>query len=113
MNTIEANNFSSGLISLIPILFGLILVVVVIFLFWVLPIMLGIKQARKKNYSPAWMCLGIHPLFGWIAFIVLVCVRPRIRCASCGGFVKDNFFKCPFCHEAVSANPGQELPPRL
>ena len=109
MNNIDANTFNSGLAFVFTLLFGVFFFAAIVFFGWVLPIMLGIKQARKKNYSPAWMWVGIHPLFGWMAFIVLVCVRPKVQCASCGGFVTDNFIKCPFCHDAVKPS----LPPPL
>src|ERR1039457_4476160 len=97
---------------IVAILVGIVLIAGLVFVLWVLPIMLGIKQARTKNYSPAWMWFGVHPLFGWIMFTILACLRPRIRCGSCGGFVQDNFVKCPFCHEAVVPSRGQESPPR-
>jgi|ERR1051326_3606562 hypothetical protein len=85
----------------------------VVFLFWAWPIRLGIREAKKKNYSPAWMWFGVHPLGGWITYAVLVCQRPRIRCGSCGGFAKDNFTRCPFCHEAIVTAGAQQSPPRV
>ncbi len=83
-------------------IFGLILFGVIIFLGWVLPITLGVKCAKRKNYSPAWMCFGIHPIGGWIAFIVLSCLEPRVACAHCGGFIKVNFRICPYCHAELA-----------
>jgi hypothetical protein len=76
---------------------GLVLLAMVATLGWVLPICLGVREARKKNYSPLWMLFGIHPLGGWIAFIVLACLPPRVQCRNCGGFVEANFRVCPFC----------------
>ena len=52
-------------IPAVVIAFGVIVFAGLVFVLWVLPITLGIKQAQKKNYSPAWMWFGVHPLFGW------------------------------------------------
>lgn len=35
-------------------------------LLWPFPIYLGVKQLKRKGYSPYWMCLGIIPLVAWI-----------------------------------------------
>ena len=87
----------------LPLIFFSVAIAVV--LGWVLPITLGVHQARKKNYPALWMLFGIHPLGGWIAFIVLACLPPRIQCPACGGFVQVHFRICPFCH-ANLAGPG-------
>jgi hypothetical protein len=82
---------------------------------WVLPIILGVRQATKKNYSPLWMLFGIHPLGGWIAFIVLACLPPRVQCRTCGGFVAAQFRICPYCRSELAGGaagaPGQGNPP--
>jgi hypothetical protein len=85
------------------VLMALVGAAMAIALLWVLPITLGIHQARKKNYSPLWMLFGIHPLGGWIAFIVLACLPPRVQCRNCGGFVAINFRVCPFCRADLDA----------
>jgi len=36
-------------------------------IFWVLPIVLGVKAARKNNRSPHWMWFGVHPFGAWSA----------------------------------------------
>ena len=87
------------------IIFPLVVSAIIIFL-WVLPIMLGVWCAKHKNYSPAWMCFGIHPLGGWIAFIVLSCLPDRIQCPNCGGFVKVNFKICPYCRAGINPPPS-------
>ena len=46
-------------------------------LIWFTPIWLGVRTARKKRLSPHWMWFGIHPLFGWIACLVLLLAKPR------------------------------------
>lgn len=64
---------------------------------WVIPVMLGIQTAARKHYSPHWMWFGIHPVGGWIAFIVLSCLPPRAECQHCGGYVSAQFRLCPYC----------------
>jgi hypothetical protein len=45
---------------------------------WILPIVLGIRAARRKGISPHWMWFGVHPLGGWLAFLILrFGARPR------------------------------------
>ena len=74
---------------------------VIITLFWILPITIGLRIARRKHLSGLWMLFGIHPLGGWITCIVLALCTPRVECASCGGYVKANFKQCPYCRGAV------------
>lgn len=82
------------------------LVLVAVFVGWALPITLGVRAANRKNYSPHWMWFGIHPLAGWIACIVLLCLPPRVQCPNCGGFVTVNFRICPFCHTGLDLRPS-------
>ncbi len=89
------------LLGLLSVLLGLVLVGFAIFFLWVLPITLGVRCARRKNYSPTWMWFGIHPVGGWIAFLVLSCLTPRIACPNCGGYVTVNFRICPYCQGAI------------
>jgi hypothetical protein len=81
---------------------------------WVLPITLGVRAAKRKNYSPYWMWFGIHPIFGWIACIVLLCITRRIRCQNCGGYVMNHWWICPYCHVRFgeeTSRTGQAPPP--
>jgi hypothetical protein len=38
---------------------------------WILPIVLGVRAARRKGVSPHWMWFGVHPLGAWIAFLII------------------------------------------
>jgi hypothetical protein len=89
----------------------MVLVAVVVVVGWVLPITLGVHAARRKNYSPHWMWFGIHPIFGWVACIVLLCLTPRIQCTNCGGFVTVNFRICPYCHAGLDLQPNRTCRP--
>jgi hypothetical protein len=80
---------------------SVIAVIAGIGLLWVLPIVLGVRLARRKGYSPAWMWFGIHPIGGWIAYIVFLALPARMQCINCGGFVATYFKLCPYCHEPV------------
>ena len=71
---------------------------------WIFPIVLGIKEAKSKNYSPAWMWFGIHPVTGWIAYFVLKSKAPVRECPRCAEKVKAHAKVCPYClHEYVSS----------
>ena len=37
----------------------------------IVPVVLGIKAAKRKGVSPHWMWFGVHPLGGWIAYLVI------------------------------------------
>ncbi len=37
----------------------------------IIPVVLGIKAAKRKGVSPHWMWFGLHPLGGWIAYLVI------------------------------------------
>ena len=85
--------------------------IVMIGLFWVLPITLGIKIAKKKGYSPHWMWFGIHPVPGWITVIVLACLQSKVPCMSCGGLMSSNFSLCPYCGTPRYGAPYGAPPP--
>lgn len=74
-------------------------VLLVVALFWVVPITCGIRQARRKGRSPHWMWFGIHPVGGWIAFIVLASVAALRTCPECAERVAERAKLCPYCGE--------------
>ncbi len=74
--------------------------------FWVLPIVLGIKAARRNNRSPHWMWFGVHPLGAWIAFLVLQFSAPLKRCSNCGETVKVFAKICPYCTTPFGEPPA-------
>lgn len=82
-----------------------------IVLLWVLPVVLGVQVAERKGYSPHWMWFGIHPVAGWVAFIVLSCLPPRIRCPACMQLVSVKYSVCPYCRASIR-EPGQGPPGR-
>ena len=43
---------------------------------WILPIGLGIAEARRKGISPRWVWISIVPLYGWLVYAVLW----RVKC---------------------------------
>lgn len=75
-------------------------------LIWITPIVVGVKSAKSKGLSPHWMWFGVHPLGGWIAYIVVACRRGRdAMCTSCGHTWALSFGFCPTC--------GAQLRPTL
>jgi hypothetical protein len=103
MNAIEVGHVHGGMVgaAMLGVLLTALIVVVVVVL-WVLPIVLGIRCARRKHYAPQWMWFGIHPLGGWIAFLVLASLPMRLVCGNCGGYVDGQFRLCPYCHASMS-----------
>ena len=79
---------------------------------WVVPITYGIQTAIRKHYSPHWMWFGIHPAGGWIAFLVLSFLPPRVECPHCGGTISHQFRICPYCRASLGIAPqGQAIHP--
>jgi hypothetical protein len=56
-------------------------VVIVVLALTVTPVILGIKAAKRKGISPHWMWFGLHPLGGWIAYLIIRS-RPDRRYAA-------------------------------
>jgi hypothetical protein len=79
------------------VLFPILGSLVSITLFWVLPIWLGLRAARRNKRSGLWMWFGVHPLGGWITFAVLASLPPLKVCSQCGEKAKAHARICPFC----------------
>jgi len=94
--------------------FAAVFAVVFVIAIWVTPILLGIRSALRKGISPHWMWFGIHPLGGWIAFIVIACMAPRPRCPRCGFLQSDWARFCARCgfdiHPMWGPPPGPAAP---
>ncbi len=91
---------------------GLFVFAIVIALGWIVPVYFGVKTAKSKGYSPHWMWFGIQPLAGWIAWIVLACLRRRDQCKNCGSFHGSHYRICPYCLHEVEP-PSASLPSHL
>ncbi|MEM9335597.1 MAG: hypothetical protein AAGA33_12165 [Pseudomonadota bacterium] len=74
-----------------------LLILALLAIFWIYPIAKGLEVARSKNYSPAWMWFGIHPIGAWIAYAVLQSVAPLLECPQCAEKVKSHAKICPYC----------------
>ena len=94
---------------------ALLMAVVVIAVLWVIPIILGVKWARRNGISPHWMWFGLYPLAGWVAFalirwggqidkvgeVAVKWVAGKVACPSCGKFNSMNSTFCANCGKAV------------
>jgi len=38
----------------------------------VTPVVLGIEAAKRRGISPHWMWFGLHPVTGWIAYLIIL-----------------------------------------
>ena len=63
---------------------GLLIIVI-----WLIPIILGVRCAKRKGISPHWMWFGLYPFFGWIAYAIIF-------------FSGSDFTKCPSCDSVCS-----------
>ena len=80
---------------LIPIAF--------IILLWIIPIKYGLKWAKIKRVSKLWMLFGIHPIFGWIAYLVIrYGVDPRKICNQCQEPIKLQAKVCRYCGNQIT-----------
>jgi len=70
---------------------------------WVIPLVLGIRTADRKNRSALWMWFGVHPLGGWIAYAVLAFLPPLKNCPQCAEKVKEKAKVCHFCQHPFDA----------
>jgi len=92
----------SGVLVLIT---GLLCIPLFYFL-WAFPVLRGIKAANEKGVSPHWMWFGVHPVGGWVAFLVIRnVVSRRARCQTCG---KPQPVDAKFCATCgtPAASPG-------
>lgn len=84
--------------TILQILLSILMFIAVIFVFWVLPICLGLKWAKIKGVSKLWMLFGIHPFMGWIAFLILKYgIDPRKQCEKCKESIKIEAQICRYC----------------
>jgi hypothetical protein len=85
------------------VMIRLVIFLVLIFILWVVPIWLGLKWAKIKGVSKLWMLFGIHPFFGWIAFLILKYgIDPRKQCNKCKESIKIEAQICRYCGNEMS-----------
>jgi len=73
---------------------------------WIPTIILGVREARRKNRSAHWMWLGINPMAAWVAFVVMTTLPPLKECCQCGEKVKAHAKICPYCMTPLSSTRG-------
>ena len=87
--------------SVAEVIGGIVGGLIALGLFWVLPIVGGLRAARRKNRSPHWMWFGIHPIGGFIAWGVLAAAKPLKECPKCAETLKVHARVCPYCGEVL------------
>ncbi len=79
------------------------IVVLVLIILWVIPIWFGLKWAKIKGVSKLWMLFGIHPMTGWIAYLVLrFGIDPKKQCEKCKESIKLRAQICRYCGNQMS-----------
>jgi hypothetical protein len=74
------------------------ILIILVIAFWAIPIVLGVRIAKKKNISPHWFWFGIHPFFGWIAFGIIYAHKGRKTCPKCLEVLKKHAKVCAYCN---------------
>lgn len=75
-----------------------VLLIILVFVLWFLPIPLGIRKAKQKHRSPHWMWISIFPIYGWLVFIILCLIPPVKICPNCGERNKTYAAACQRCN---------------
>lgn len=89
-------NTFNGLISFV-------IVLLIIFFLWFVPIWYGLKWTKIKRVSKLWMLFGIHPMTGWIAYLILrYGIDPRKQCDKCKESIKLEAEICRYCGNQMS-----------
>jgi hypothetical protein len=86
---------------------GIAALVLVFFAQWILSVVLGLRATKRKNYSPNWMWLALHPLGGWLVFIVLKFLPGMKDCPHCRERTQASARNCPACGKAF---PPETIP---
>lgn len=88
--------------------FLIVLIALAVLALWVLPVVLGIREARRKNRSPHWMWTCIYPLLAWIPYLVMRSLPTLKTCPECGEKVNAAARLCRYCHSHFheDARPG-------
>jgi hypothetical protein len=70
---------------------------------WIYPVLHGVEAAKRNGVSPNWMWFGIHPLFGWITYLIIRAnsrqMAPRLQTPA---------FVVPLAVKAQSAHVSSE-----
>jgi hypothetical protein len=90
-----------------------IIIFLVVFIIWVLPIIIGVKMAKKKHISPHLMWIGILPMWGLVV-MTIICLLPELKvCSKCGEKNKKYAKYCQRCNnefeESSIATPPNKL----
>jgi hypothetical protein len=84
--------------NILEVVTGFATVILIIFFFWFIPIWFGLKWAEIKGISKLWMLFGIHPMTGWIAYLILrYGIDPRKQCEKCKESIKLEAQICRYC----------------
>ncbi|MDR2964584.1 MAG: hypothetical protein LBU88_02285 [Treponema sp.] len=75
-----------------------IIIILIVFIIWILPIIIGVKMAKKKNISPHLMWIGIFPMWGLVV-MTIICLLPGLKiCSKCAERNKKYAKYCQRCN---------------
>jgi hypothetical protein len=65
--------------------------------FWILPLILGLRLAKKKGITRKWMLFGIHPFLAWIGYLVIAVSKAKRECPHCYAKINVQAEVCHIC----------------
>jgi ribosomal protein L40E len=82
-------------------------VLVMFYFAYAYPVVAGIRCAKMKSISPHWMWFGIHPVTGWIAYLIITSRKSDTKiCYRCAARLYIGAEQCPGC--GLRINPVSE-----
>jgi len=90
-----------------------IIILLIIFIIWILPIIIGVKIAKKKHISPHFMWIGILPIWGLIV-MTIICLLPELKiCSKCTEKNKKYARYCQKCNNEFEESSITSPPNKL
>jgi hypothetical protein len=89
-----------------------IIILLIVFIIWILPIIIGVKMAKKKHLSPHLMWIGILPMWG-LVIMIIICLLPELKlCSKCDEKNKKYAKYCQRCNNefeesSITAPPNK------
>lgn len=78
-------------------------------IFWILPLILGLRLASAKGITRKWMLFAIHPFFTWIGYLIIAVKDPKRECPHCYAKIDQ---RADICNQCLKESPPSEFKDR-